>query len=60
VIIPADNPFALPPPVHFNGHQFNNLPQHLAQQVRNLPALPQRGHGHIPPVCFFNLIFNYL
>jgi hypothetical protein len=58
LIIPGDDPFALPPPVHFNGHQFNNLPQHLAQQVRNLPALPQRGRGrgHVPPVRFLNLI----
>ena len=35
-----DDPFALPPaPVHFNGHQYQNLPQHLAEQLHNLPAL---------------------
>ena len=49
----ADDPFALPPaPVHFNGHQYQNLHQHLAQQLQNLPALPPvhlqhgRGRGH--------------
>jgi hypothetical protein len=49
-----DDPFVLPPaPIHFNGHQYQHLPQHLAQQLNNLPALaPTCGHGRgqLPPV----------
>jgi len=66
VIIP-DDPFALPAqlpgPVNFNGQQYQNLPQHLAQQLQNVPALPPpppaqgRGHGHVPPVSSFSLFF---
>ena len=58
-----DDPFALPPaPVHFNGHQYQNLPQHLAEQLHNLPALPPvhghgcgHGHGQLPPVSKYML-----
>ena len=39
-----DDPFAPPPPPV---QQYQHLPQHLAQQLQNLPALaPARGHGH--------------
>lgn len=44
-IIP-DDPFAPPSaPVHFNGQEYQNLPQHLAQQLQNLPALAPVGRG---------------
>jgi hypothetical protein len=63
VVIPGDDPFALPAPapepVRFNGHQYQHLPQHLAEALQNLapvPAPPQRrgrgrgiSHAHIPP-----------
>jgi hypothetical protein len=58
-----DDPFALPPPpVHLNGQQYQHLPQHLAQQIQNLPAFPvaqpvqHQGHGHMPAVSV-NLTF---
>lgn len=65
-VIPND-PFALPAqvagPVHFNGQQYGHLPQHLAQQLRDLPPAPlARGRGrgrgrgqavpHVLPVRF--------
>ena len=62
-IVP-DDPFALPGPIpgpaHFNGQQYGHLPQHLAQQLQNLPALPpvrRRGHGHVPPVSLLFFAF---
>jgi hypothetical protein len=49
--------------VHFNGQRYQNLPDDLAEQLRNLPALPPilgRGHGRgrgrgqpPPPVSAF-------
>ena len=70
VAIPEDDPFTVPAlvvpghgPVHFNGHQYQHLPQHLADALRNLQPEPPvlgrgrgkgkgrgRGQGHIPPV----------
>src|SRR5277367_2365190 len=35
-VIPPDDPFAQPAPVHFNGHQFHHLPPELAQGLQNL------------------------
>jgi hypothetical protein len=67
-IVP-DDPFDLPPgPAHFNGHQYNHLPENLAQQLHNLPALPPvmgrgrgrgRGQLYVPAVNvhFFQLLF---
>jgi len=53
----GDDPFALPPaPVHFNGQQYDNLPQPLAQQVQLLPALPQP-HAQLPHVSFIFFYF---
>ena len=57
----GDDPFALPiGPVHFNGQQYGYLPQHLAQQVQNLPPLPLQGQGqgqgqllHVSLILFF-------
>ena len=51
-IIP-DDPFAPPPPPPVQ--QYQHLPQHLAQQLQNLPPLAPargrgRGHGHLVPV----------
>jgi hypothetical protein len=46
--IPLDDPFAQPPPVNFNGHQYHHLPPELAQRVQNLD-----NHGHMPPVSIF-------
>ena len=42
-----DDPFALPPPPPPPPvQQYHHLPDHLAQQLQNLPALaPARGHG---------------
>ena len=67
VAIPEDDPFAVPAsvvpghgPVHFNGHQYQHLPQHLTDALRNVHPEPParrgrgrgrgRGQGHIPPV----------
>ena len=44
IIIPGDDPFAIPPPVHqsvqFNGHQYHHLPPHLAEALQNLHPEP--------------------
>jgi hypothetical protein len=60
VVIPGDDPFALPTPapepVHFNGRQYQHLPQHLAEALRNLASVPAplqgrgrgRGIAHAP------------
>jgi hypothetical protein len=41
-----DDPFGPPPaPIQFDGRQYRHLPQHLAQQIQNLPAA-----GHSVPV----------
>ena len=53
VIVAGDDPFALPAPapepVHFNGRQYQHLPQHLAEALQNLAPVPAplqgRGQG---------------
>ena len=45
------DPFApLSAPVQSNGQRYQHLPQHLAQQLQNLPALAPAGHDHLIPV----------
>ena len=39
-----DDPFAPPPPPV---QQYQHLPQHLAQQLQNLPPLAPAGRGHL-------------
>ena len=52
VVVPGDDPFAVP--VQNAPVQYQHLPQHLADALRNLPPEPPargggRGRGRIPP-----------
>ena len=44
IIIPGDDPFAIPAPVHqsveFNGHQYHHLPPCLAEALQNMHPEP--------------------